>query len=218
MEDRLPEREYFTIRDIECLWNVSADDVEYWIREGRIPICVWLPMMSVYKRMGLQIGEPIHFEGYAAISRHMCSRIFRSGVAGFREFRSVGNDTVYVLPDSAPEICIERHDLYMNRHHVTVLIQEAITIKTHDFRSIKIDGTLYHLGEMQAQICSLLLEGAQHGEPWQNGKRLLEKVGSGSDKPANVFKHHPAYAKLIQSDGRGRYRLHERICNILTSH
>jgi hypothetical protein len=48
---------------------------------------------------------------------------------------------------------------------------------------------------------------AEAGQPWQNGKALLTTAGSRSLKMVDVFKSKPEWRELIQSDGRGNYRL-----------
>ena len=45
------------------------------------------------------------------------------------------------------------------------------------------------------------------GEPWQSGKAILAAAGSRSLKMSDVFKSKKNWRLLIESDGRGAYRL-----------
>ena len=52
-----------------------------------------------------------------------------------------------------------------------------------------------------------LHEAARRGEPWQSGKAILAAAGSRSLKMSDVFKSKKNWRLLIESDGRGAYRL-----------
>jgi hypothetical protein len=53
----------------------------------------------------------------------------------------------------------------------------------------------------------LLDEAATSSNPWREGKLILGEAGSASTRMADVFKSQPHWRRLIDSDGRGRYRL-----------
>jgi len=52
-----------------------------------------------------------------------------------------------------------------------------------------------------------LHEAARRGEPWQSGKAILSAAGSKSLKMSDVFKSQKQWRSLIESNGRGNYRL-----------
>ena len=53
----------------------------------------------------------------------------------------------------------------------------------------------------------LFVKIAGRGEPWQSGKAILAAAGSRSLKMSDVFKSKKNWRLLIESDGRGAYRL-----------
>jgi len=70
--------------------------------------------------------------------------------------------------------------------------------------SVRVDFTL---GPLQAKIVELLNAALLKGKPWQNGKAILEQAGSEQIKMGDVFKTQDNWNVLIESDGKGMYRL-----------
>lgn len=75
------------------------------------------------------------------------------------------------------------------------------------FRKAHHDGIDFKFGEIQAAVMQQLYDAAIEGDPWQNGKQLLNKAGSSSFTMQNVFKSNIHWRKLVESDERGSYRL-----------
>lgn len=217
MLKHLYEIEYFTLCDLEIEWDVRRSHTRSWVMAGKLSVCAWLPVMAVYRRSCLKERKLAHFEGHIAVSRHLCARVFRNGVARFREFSDLNETAFYVLPDSAPDIeitpeCLRVHLQEKSRFEDTFSRSHA-GVRPHNrspsFRTVTFNGVTYRFGPVQARICQLLYEAARRGEPWQNGKQILHEAGSQSFHLANVFKRHPAWPFLIESDRRGYYRLSE---------
>jgi hypothetical protein len=74
-----------------------------------------------------------------------------------------------------------------------------------DFRHIEIGNLKFVLGPIQAGVVKLLHEAAR--DEWLSGKEILEKAGSTQSKMHDVFKTQKNWHALIESDGRGYYRL-----------
>ena len=74
-------------------------------------------------------------------------------------------------------------------------------------RRLRCNGQHFRLGAIQAQVVRALNEAAGRGEPWQSGKAILAAAGSRSLKMSDVFKSKKNWRLLIESDGRGAYRL-----------
>ena len=62
-------------------------------------------------------------------------------------------------------------------------------------------------GFIQRQVIRLLHEADLRGEPWCPGKLILKLAGAQSVYMSSLFHRHPAWKKLIESNGRGLYRL-----------
>ena len=226
MEDYLPEDTFYTLHSLACSHGHRIDSLENWIRTGKLSACVWLPVMSVFSRIGLKLDTLTHFEGYAHISRHVCARLFWIGHAGFREFSCFETNDIYVLPESSPEIQIKYEDVRICHDQIKTLntatkpadVGDSLDYWEEHFRTVTIQERLYHFGATQARICAVLFLAAKGGQPWRFGQQVLHKARSRSMVLGNVFKHHPAYPLLIESDGRGRYRLRPEFCAKLNSY
>jgi CheY-like chemotaxis protein len=79
-----------------------------------------------------------------------------------------------------------------------------------DYSQVSLKGEFYlFTGEIQRSAIRILHTAAQAGQPWLTGKILLRQAGSNdvSMRMANLFRRHPAWGPVIQSNGRGQYRL-----------
>jgi hypothetical protein len=79
----------------------------------------------------------------------------------------------------------------------------------HDptYRHVWLNGIDFVLGPLHAKVVELLYQAALAGDPWQNGKRILAQAGSTQSKMVDAFKSRQDWKLLIDSDGRGAYRL-----------
>ena len=76
-----------------------------------------------------------------------------------------------------------------------------------DFRNLRLGELRVTLGRLQAAVVKHLHEASRSGDGWCFGKSVLAEVGSTSKRMSDVFKSKPRWRDLIESDGRGRYRL-----------
>lgn len=79
-----------------------------------------------------------------------------------------------------------------------------------DYSQVTLNGELYlFTGRIQRAVVRILHAAAQSDHPWLLGKVLLKKAGSTdlSMRMGNLFRRHPAWGTVIESDGRGQYRL-----------
>jgi len=72
---------------------------------------------------------------------------------------------------------------------------------------IRIGDIELRLGRIQARVVRDLREAARAGDPWRDGRELLQAAGSRSLRMCDVFKSKPGWRNLILSDGRGKYRI-----------
>ncbi|GHC13881.1 hypothetical protein [Cerasicoccus arenae] len=179
--------------------------------------------MSAYKIREINEGGSIrlakelcHYEGFVPLSRHHCQRLFRQGFLTLREFSSECGNHRYILPESSDDLIVNTGELIVlsnERMRFEAKYRRVSESTRNDgvappcFKSLNIDGETHYFGEMQTRILSLLHQAALRGEPWQNGKRLLQEAGSESFTLSNIFKHKPIWREIIESDKRGSYRL-----------
>ena len=77
-----------------------------------------------------------------------------------------------------------------------------------DYGEVTLNGEVYlFTGFLQRDVVRLLHEAARRDEPWQFGKAVLPAAGSDDMKMGNLFRRHPCWSALIESNGRGLYRL-----------
>ena len=84
---------------------------------------------------------------------------------------------------------------------------ESVFHQRNDFAEVIAGDRTYTLGPIQARVVHLLYDAAAAGSPWRHGKAVLAEAGSSCTRVADLFKTQPEWRKLIQSDGRGKYRL-----------
>jgi hypothetical protein len=60
---------------------------------------------------------------------------------------------------------------------------------------------------VQARIVKVLHQAALTGDHWCVGKAVLRQAGSGCTRLSDAFKSQSNWRRLIESDGKGRYRL-----------
>jgi len=173
-----------------------------------------------------------HWEGFMPISKHCYHRLMKQGRIYLREFNGVEAGEVYRLPETADDLALDIGDLLVLKSdwakfeeiHLSVEgltkpipANQAIQRRSHihgdhaidsEFKIIRLNGQDFRFGDMQANILRLLWESAKNGRPWQSGKQLLKEAGSQSFSLSNVFKRNRVWRNLVQSDGRGLYRLH----------
>lgn len=168
-----------------------------------------------------------HWEGYTPLYSHQCRTLYRTGKAYLHDFMSSEGNKKFFLPETANSIPIHLNDLVIlnderkrfEKEHKFISLSSCrvkvdgkviggIPIKRPSyfeqaFRKVHHAGIDFSFGTIQATVLQQLYDAAQSDEPWQSGKKLLERAGSLSFTMQNVFKSNPHWRKLIDSDGRG---------------
>ncbi|MCH2546573.1 MAG: hypothetical protein MK052_03030 [Alphaproteobacteria bacterium] len=78
---------------------------------------------------------------------------------------------------------------------------------SNQYRHVVYEDENFHLGNIQAKVVEQLHNAHEGGDPWIYGKVLLHDVGSQCNRMRDVFKSQPHWRNLIESDGKGHYRL-----------
>lgn len=216
---------YYGIDELEKEWDVSSSRVKNWLISGALQSHILLPIMSVYslKETFNGAAQLEHFEGFVPLSQYHCQRLFRSGQVTLREFSSQCGNQRYRLPDSSEDIFAHTSDLLVLADQreqfekkkdeqleatISPMDKSATPLSPADFECIYFAGETHHFGFVQAQVLYTLYQDFHHSSNWTNGKRLLAAAGSKSFTLSNVFKRKPIWKQIIQSNGRGDYRLH----------
>ncbi|BCX48601.1 hypothetical protein HAHE_25090 [Haloferula helveola] len=224
MSLEFPERLFHTLNDLERRWSADRSDIRQWLIGSQLTAAVWLPVMTVIDASSTPAFE--HWEGYIRFSGPQCRRLFRNGWIPLREFIPFEGERNFRLPEVKDDVIVDLDELVVleterrrferlfpgiTRLRKKVAPETAAAGGQVDFdpgyRSVRIAGRTHRFGPIQAGVIALLAEATARGEPWQSGKALLRDAGSECFSMSNLFKRHPAWREVIESDRRGFYRL-----------
>lgn len=222
-------KEYFTLEEVLQRWKIPETDMRYLAETDQIRLSV-----VVFNRLlelgcheeidkGRLVRVPWHhgrFKGLLDLHAEDVHTLFRYGGWRISEFRHADADYGWLLEDDdfievraddlqvrlAERDRLERelgiNPLHRQRPEYAVGFQA-----TPDYRAVVVGHRAFKLGLIQAKIIALLHRAARDDTPWQSGKDILTKAGSRCLRMQDVFKSQPGWRELIDSDGRGAYRL-----------
>jgi hypothetical protein len=222
----LIDKAYFSLEELEERWQLPHRDLVYLAENGLLRLSVRL--FGVEIECGIYeegadgewfsaAMERRRFTGFQDLQERGVFRLFRQEQIDVVQFHAPGNEYCHLIgPTGNVSIC--RDDLLVRREERDrVEAQHALVRKgssapaslqqSNDYREVRTAGLLFNLGPVQARVVKRLHEAASASDPWCEGKLVLGKAGSASTRMADVFKSQPHWRRLIDSDGRGRYRL-----------
>lgn len=116
------------------------------------------------------------------------------------------------LPASAGSIentagtLVRRRDVFVSSPSAVVERYRTIFEHDYDYRNVRLGPLTFQLGPKQGSVVCMLHGASKRPDPWVHGKHLLH--GSiRSMRVSELFKSQPYWRALIESDGRGKYRL-----------
>jgi hypothetical protein len=221
------EKRYFSIEEIMERWRMPERDLGYLAENDELRLSVRVYELAVGSgrfellESGLsvwQAGRNFRHSGLLDLHAGDAFMIFRCAERQLTDFRMRGGELVRI-PDGQAPLHVMLGDLLVRREERDRFEQARGYAgaglcsgrpgfsASSDFRHVCCNGTHFHLGAVQAYVVSLLSRAAENGAPWQNGKSLLTEARSRSMRMADVFKSQPKWRELIESNGRGHYRL-----------
>lgn len=225
----LPEKEYFSLREMERRWRIAREDTAYHAENGILELSIRTHGLDLEEGSAAQPDAAWgrrpekrwrHDGLLALLPKHLAS-VFRRGFDVVAEFKAEPGRFLTICEPSRP-MRIEPVDLVIARGEImrverefgpfepteTCVPSPALRLHhTADFSEIVRDGRTFRFRGVQANIVRHLHEAAELGTPWVAGKQLLRQAGSHSTRLVDVFKRHPDWRDLIESDGCGAYRL-----------
>jgi hypothetical protein len=226
----LPQKEYFALTEVEHRWRMRRLDTAYFAENGRVEISIRTHELDVVSgtaahpkaQWGRSTERTWRHDGLLPLRPGDLSAILRRGHYLVSEFKAEPGRFLSLCPPSTP-IRIEPVDLLITDAEVLRFEQEFGPFAqsanspehpakremqhTADFSEVIIAGRAFRFRGVQAAIVRLLHESAGAGKPWVSGKQLLREAGSHSTRLLDVFKRHPDWRDLVESDGCGAYRL-----------
>ncbi len=221
----LIDKAYFTLEEIEERWQLPHRDLAYLGENGLLRLSV--RVFGVHMESGFfeesadgewfrVAQDRCRFTGLQDLIERDVFRLFREGQvevgcfhAPEREYRDLlePTETVWIRPLDLL-VRREERDRVESQHLIVRKGSSPPSLRqSNDYRQVHSAGLLFNLGPVQARVVKLLHEAATSSNPWREGKSILGEAGSASTRMADVFKSQPHWRRLIDSDGRGRYRL-----------
>ena len=221
------EKRYFSIEEVMERWRMPERDLGYLAEndELRLSVRVYdLPVEFGQFELYPQ-GTPtwrvtrtaVH-SGLLDLHAGDAFMLFRCAERNLSDFRLPKGGAVRIASGHEP-LLVLLGDLLMRREErdrfekargfsgVGICSGQPGLTASSDFRHVCCNGVHFRLGVVQARVVRLLAEASETGTPWQNGKKVLTQARSRSLRMADVFKSQPKWRELIESNGRGHYRL-----------
>ena len=221
------EKTYFTMEEILERWRIPERDLAYLAENDQLRLSVRVHDLVV--ELGRYHGAAPHEKewiperteihtGLVDLHAGDAHMLFRCAEGYLTDFRLPDGADLRIAEPGIP-VHVMLGDLLVRRderdrledlrgfNEVGVCCDRAGFSASADFRHVYCNGTYFRLGVVQARVVRELHRAAEAGAPWQGGKRLLTLAGSRSMRMADVFKSQPRWRHLIESNGRGQYRL-----------
>jgi hypothetical protein len=226
----LPQKDYFGLSEVERRWRMKRPDTVYYAENGRVEISIRTHGLDIEEGTATNPKAPwgrsaqrrLRHDGLLALRAEDLSKVLRRGAALVVHFKAEPGHFRSVCPPSTP-VSVRPPDLLVSCAEAARFEQqlepstehpthsETATSKGYrhaaDFSVVTVDGRSYRFRGAQAGIVRRLHESAAEGRPWVAGKKLLHDAGSRSLRLADLFKRHPDWRDLIESDPCGLYRL-----------
>lgn len=220
-------KEYHSLPEIRERWDVNEGDLLYLVANGLLRLSVHVFELAVERghceatadgdRLAVATEET-WICGLVNLLEQDAFRCLRKGNATIRDLH-LPPPRYCRLQQPTPSLTIEQDDLVVRRTvrdavertfrlgPKTGTPTSARIVISDGCRTIRAGDQVFRLGRLQARIVAELLQAANAGMPWRDGKTLLQAAGARSAKVSDVFKSQPGWRQLIASDGRGHYRL-----------
>ena len=221
------EKAYFTLPEILDRWAISQADLIYLAENDKLRLSVrvfGIPLeMGDYEETdgGEHFRIPIeqsHYSGLLELHARDVFQLFRAAELTVSDFRTPRSDYASIWGDR-DGVPLTTEDLLLRREERDRFEAETefsgaetgpqlpVFSASPDYHEVRCGGHQFRLGLIQAQVVRALHEAARRGENWQSGKAILSTAGSKSLKMSDVFKSQKQWRSLIESNGRGNYRL-----------
>jgi hypothetical protein len=214
------DKAYFTLAEVLERWRMPLVDLAYLAENAKLRVSVRAFGVPIEfgdfdeTPEGQRFRVPsriVRYNGLLDLQPCDAFRMFRDQEVMVSEFKVPGSGYARVAGDSDP-VPFRIGDLLMRREERDRFegatgFQAGGLSASQDYRRVCFGGKVYYFGPIQAKVIRALHAAAMNGDPWCSGKALLAASGAKSRKMADVFKSKPDYCDVIESNGRGHYRL-----------
>lgn len=221
------EKAYFTLPEILDRWSISEADLIYLAENDKLRLSVrvfGVPLeLGDYEETanGERFRVPweqSRYSGLLDLHAQDVFQLFRCSESHLSDFRTPRAAYATLWGDAEP-IFVMIGDLLLRREERDRFEAETgfsgaeagpkatVFSASAGYHEVRCGDRHFRLGPIQAQVVRALHEAALAGQPWQSGKAILSAAGSKSLKMSDVFKSQKYWRELIDSNGRGTYRL-----------
>lgn len=221
------EKAYFTLAEVLDRWSLPEADVAYLAENDQLRLSIRILNLPIEfgdfeetddGRCYSIPSERSSFNGLLDLHVQDVFQLFRIGEVSVTRFRTTKAAHACFF-GSRETLTIRKPDLVLSREERDRFeaksgFRGAAGVKqanafhaSADFHHVRCNGHEFQLGPIQAQVVCILHAAARRGEPWQSGKAVLGEAGSRSLKMSDIFKSKKDWPLLIESNGRGAYRL-----------
>lgn len=221
------EKSYFRVPEMLDRWEITERDLAYLAENGLLCVSVrvfnvpiefgWYEEVEPGRHCSIPEAQRL-FSGVLDLFPADVFALFRDQVIYPNHFQVPPPGYACLFEsERAPEV--RKQDLVVRREERDRFEADQAKVNgggtsaagtffaSPDYQNVRCNGHTFRLGAIQAEVVRLLHEAALLGVPWQNGKVLLEKANSQSLRMSDVFKSKAHWRQLIESNGRGAYRL-----------
>jgi len=224
----LPQKRWARVADVAKRWGVEPSDVEDYAVDELLKLYVYVADLRAEEGTlepddhgGIQKlpQRDLVLNGPQPLLRQSLLAIIRDGQAEIRNFRPANRDGYLRIQDDVRPLLVRRSDLiitsderedFERQHGLSVSPtqpgdSDPSTIR--EFRVVQLGKDSFKFGPKQAAVLRLLKTAGESGKPWRKGSELLAGAEAETSRMSDLFKRHPAWRRLIMSDGKGHYRL-----------
>jgi len=192
----LPQKRWFRIAEVAKRWSIPPSDIEDYALDEMLQLAVFVVGIAAEAGTWEPCGDsfsaipddlPI-LNGPQPLDRRSLLEILREGQARVRAFRTGNSDTYLHVAERAQPVIVRRDELIVTREErdrfeLEFEFKLGPTGSWHneDFTRIRIDSEWETLGAKQAAVIRRLKAAGEAGDPWCDGKRLLDDAGSGTE-------------------------------------
>lgn len=206
------EREYHDLAWLTQTWGVTYSDLQYLAETAQLRVSVRVfdePLRPfVGGRLSSSPRDIQTYTGLLALRRGDVFAVLRDGDAMLDVFVGAdGHDVRLEEPQ-----CVLIGDLVVGaeerqRFEDGCGFSRRREREPLNFRAFRWEGQSFAFTIMQAKFLQHLHTAHSAGQPWVNGKKALEEIGSALMKPGDLFKRRITWRNIVDHDQKGNYRL-----------
>lgn len=199
-------KSYLTINELLSRWGYTFDDFQYIIENHALDVYV----RPLALRALVPPNHAKKLEHCPLEPNKVYKLVYaKQGCIKAQDFQApaIPTKTDIVFEINVCDIIILMTDIEELERDYLTNPNSKLEIISPDYQKVKIDDQEFSFGPKQAMVIKYLHEQFSSGNPWVHGKELMSIAGSASWKLQALFGSHKNWRSVIESDGRGYYKI-----------